>query len=1256
MYRGRILAVADAPFCATGYGNQSNAVLSRLAQRGWEVFQIGCNVWFTGQEKVESDGHMRWNGIKVIRNFETKAKGVDGLYGSKEFQRQMFDELKPDVVWSLNDFYRVGGMTEIGEDFIDRWVHWLPVDNPYSTDSWGAYMNRLKFFVFLSSFGWRQQVHLVKDVMYKDAIYHAVPSDVFKPLPGKEALKERHGIGGRFVITTVGRHQPRKMIFQTAYAVGEFLKRHDDAFWICKCDPSDPAMRDEPKNEADLEGLMREYGVRDRVSFEAQMLPEDQMNELYNTGDVFMHISGGEGFGIPYVESMLAGVPCILTDNTTSPELTDGWDFGLPVKVAGQRFLSKYGVKYDYPDVQDAGRQLEFAYEDWRRGGQWLTEAGKRAREFHLKWCAAERVVDRWEEILWRIMRYNNKVLWHSFFGRGVGFTAISEAIIPALEGLGYDVYVNDWQSGESPILEPRFKDLYEKYLKARETIDFTAHPQVICWLMEAFPSVKGDWKIGWSLCESTKLRSYYMKNCNMMDYLVTSSEFNKKVQEESGVVCPIRIVPPCVDPGRFPVLERSSTEIALPIPSGPLVESPKPLTFLHIGVVQERKNPLQMVDGYCQAFPPNGRTRLLYKSNDFGVLDWFREHYKDRPDIEWIYTSQKPLHQAELLRLYQKADVYVNLSHGEGIGMPDLEAMATGLPVVGLNWDTRGLFLSEKTGWPLAVNRMEKAYRSTVQEDCGDWGCADTEEYVNALKEIANDPAVAREKGKRAAELVRREFTPEKAAAALDAVLFEIYEKRFGRREAAYGEEYYSKVHKYDEGYFENAAGTILHVTKMEGNVLDVGCGRGYLMKHLLAHGVSVTGIDISDYAVSNPLSECAGRIFRGDALDIPYPDGAFDWGISFSVLEHIPEKDLMRALKELKRVCKRLFLEISLPLHPGHEKQIAAEDPTHCTLHPFSWWEGRLKEAGLRVVAYDGGMSMVVEPIVIETKVVKPGDRVLVGIPTKDRPESLRMLLESLVGQTFKDFDVAIVDDSRFADLPNDGKLNEVLADLYRGGHSWFAFRGPAQNQAVAHNNIMKFAVERGYKLVFRVDDDIVLKADHLELLFKEFVKDGGCRYAAMGGIFLNPHMDAMQQRAPPNWREIADFRGDIHHCVLWAQTVLYPEEIPYRDDVQHLYSSYMYRPELVASVGGFPSDLSSMGYREETVPIYALWLQGYDLRIVTGAYAWHYNAGEGGLRSVSPEAAKSMYQADELLFLKRIAQLEAAVDYHTKGRRKR
>ncbi|MDD3494191.1 MAG: hypothetical protein PHZ19_11925, partial [Candidatus Thermoplasmatota archaeon] len=226
MYRGRILAIADVPFAASGYGVQTNILMSRLAKRGWDVYQIGGNYWFTGAEEVDAEGCLHYNGIKVIRNFEIRTKGALGLYGSKEFQRRVFDDLQPDVVWTFNDFYRVAGLVEIGQDFLDRWVHYHPMDNPYGGGDWIRYMNCLRFLVFCSSFGWKTHAAPLSDVSFKDALYLAVPGDVFRPLPDKDAVKERHGLRGSFVITTVGRHQPRKMIYQTAYAVGPFLQAH----------------------------------------------------------------------------------------------------------------------------------------------------------------------------------------------------------------------------------------------------------------------------------------------------------------------------------------------------------------------------------------------------------------------------------------------------------------------------------------------------------------------------------------------------------------------------------------------------------------------------------------------------------------------------------------------------------------------------------------------------------------------------------------------------------------------------------------------------------------------------------------------------------------------------------------------------------------------------------------------------------------------------------------------------------------------
>lgn len=1247
MFKGKILMLTDSATSATGYGNQADVLLPILVNRGWDVYQIACNSWdLENHAKLENDGFYHYKGIKLIKN-DDLGKFDGSIYPSKEFIKTIYDKINPDIVWSLNDFYRVAGLTEINKEFMDKWVHWLPVDNTDNNFNWSSFTSRLNFLVYMSSFGYKEEVGLHDSVKYIDAIYLGVPSNTFFPLGNKNERKMKHGLVSwdnpksptpLFVIATVGRHQPRKMINITAEAVGKFMQNHPDTFWICKADPDDVAMADKSIEERDLKGILRKYGVENRVLFEKQLLPPSEMNELYNTSDIFILLSGGEGFGIPCVESMMAGVPCILNDNTTSPELTGYWDFGLSVPIVNKKHFKEYGnCGFDIGNIDIAVERLEFVYNDWKSGGKWLSENGKKAREFHKKWCDVEVVVDKWEEIFYRIMRNNTHVLWHSYFGKGVGFSSVSETIIPVLEDMGYDMYIRDWLSCSSPIIDPYFINLHKKWLANKDKINFDEEPQILCWLMEVFNAISGNYKIGWSLAESTKLRDLYTSQCNKMNYIVTSSQFCKDVQEKAGILSPISIVPPCVSSKQFPYIDRNKY-------------GKRPFTFLHIGVVQERKNSDAVIQGYIDAFPDDGNTRFILKSNDFGELDtWFKPKYGYRKDIEFIYT-QVPLKSEELLDLYARADCYVNISHGEGIGMPDIESMSTGLPIIGSNWDTRGVFMDDEVGWMVKISGWGKAYGRTVHEDCGIWADFDQNDYVAKLKYVASHPDEARMKGKVASERIHNDFAPEKAAEALDILLLDIYRKKKSTLEGTtFGEKYYTNIHKYTPDWHEGVAQGIIQMTDgLEGKVLDIGCGRGYLMKHLLQHGKNVEGVELSKWAVEHPMPGCEGKIKEGNAIKMEYPDLYFDWGIGFSLMEHIPEGIVDDVLKEMHRVCKRVLLQIAMPMFPGHDLQIKSEDPTHITVYPVDWWKERFYRNGWEIEKFDGNMTLTLKHMNVKSEPVLATDRILVGIPTKERPDSLRRLFDSLIAQTINNFDVVVVDDSRYAHINEDVGLHQRIEKLAAKGVATLLARGKEMNQAAAHNQIMEHALNNEfykYKLIFRCDDDITLEPNHLELIFKEFLKDTKCEYAAMGGMIFNPYFDKVpmsQQIMPPDWRNRPEFAGSIDPCVFYAQVLQYPEDVEYRDDIQHLYSTYAYRPELLKSVGGFPAYLSAIAYREETLGLYELHLKGYKMKILTKAWSYHWNERHGGCRSVDERVALELYGQDEGEFRKRLEKL--------------
>ena len=111
----------------------------------------------------------------------------------------------------------------------------------------------------------------------------------------------------------VGRMDPYKNVAGLVRAFADARKRVPFPLQLTIAGASDPRYP-EAADEA------RRLGVADSVAF-ADHVPDAELARLYAESDLLAHFSSYEGFGLPIVEAMRAGLPVICTDGGSQPEV-----------------------------------------------------------------------------------------------------------------------------------------------------------------------------------------------------------------------------------------------------------------------------------------------------------------------------------------------------------------------------------------------------------------------------------------------------------------------------------------------------------------------------------------------------------------------------------------------------------------------------------------------------------------------------------------------------------------------------------------------------------------------------------------------------------------------------------------------------------------------------------------------------------------------------------------------------------------------
>ena len=356
----RIITVSDSLDAPTGFGTNTRSVASILAEAGHTVGYGGCQ----NDMQHKEDAKVEWplgSGKHVSMELLPILFPKQEHFAEKSFPIWI-ENFKPDLVFTHLDIQmfrymldlrypkniQMGLYNDAGKKLnraemrklIDqaftqvsasKWklASIIPIDGEPTVPSWGHILKKLDYVIAMSRYG---QTILKKDYDI-DATYipHGVDTNIFKPRIINKPDNDT------FVIGCVARNQHRKHIPRLMRAFKIFVEENnippEKAKLLLHMDWEDRMGWNisymASKYVFDIEKYILPPTMHPSTmsNFNRDNFPsEDTLVNIYNLMDIFALPTGGEGFGIPYIEALSCGKPVIATNYTTTHEIIGSED------------------------------------------------------------------------------------------------------------------------------------------------------------------------------------------------------------------------------------------------------------------------------------------------------------------------------------------------------------------------------------------------------------------------------------------------------------------------------------------------------------------------------------------------------------------------------------------------------------------------------------------------------------------------------------------------------------------------------------------------------------------------------------------------------------------------------------------------------------------------------------------------------------------------------------------------------------------
>jgi len=388
----KILWCSNAPFQPTGYGRIARELVPRINKNTEHEVVMYC------VSGLLNAMPFMYEGVKMYGN--TIQGGMLGMYDVPMLRKME----KIDLVhlnfdaWAVN--YIIG-------DWRFSYTLYPPVDHDPLPLSWYDVMKKADLVVPYCKFGDRviRESGVDEKKLYHP-IYHGV--DVKLYTPGEDERSQLFGVKeDAFVVGVFKNNQGTRANFQRMLrAFNIFLDDVGDEKPILYIHSAIQG-----KNSFDLPFLIKRLRLEDNVRIVPQNrylwgVTEEDMVRLYNSIDVLLNCTCGEGFGFPIVEAFACKKPVIASGYSSMPELLNDKEGEIEREKDGDFVVAERGLLVGIHDVEctlgkhswrrqmraeSIAAALKYAYENRDE----MKKKGEKGRKFVEKY-SWDKIAEEW--------------------------------------------------------------------------------------------------------------------------------------------------------------------------------------------------------------------------------------------------------------------------------------------------------------------------------------------------------------------------------------------------------------------------------------------------------------------------------------------------------------------------------------------------------------------------------------------------------------------------------------------------------------------------------------------------------------------------------------------------------------------------------------------------------------------------------------------------------------------------------------------